>query len=105
LKIAGLPYVEITRESEWPQGEENIALSTLHSAKGLEFDHVFILGLNAEVLPHGEDADDEKLITLRRLLSMGIGRAKKSVILGYSPGDVSKLFDFFNKETYEEHIL
>jgi superfamily I DNA/RNA helicase len=105
LKDACLPYVEITRESEWPQGEENIALSTLHSAKGLEFDHVFILGLNAEVLPHGEDADDEKLTTLRRLLSMGIGRAKKSVTLGYSAGDVSKLFDYFNKNTYKEHLL
>lgn len=105
LQVAGLPFVEITRESEWPQGEENIALSTLHSAKGLEFDHIFILGLNAEILPHGEGMDDERLFTLRRLLAMGIGRAKKSVTLGYKPNDTSKLFEFFDKDTYEEHIL
>ncbi|MDP2762070.1 MAG: 3'-5' exonuclease [Sideroxyarcus sp.] len=105
LGEAGLPFVEITRESDWPQGTENIALSTLHSAKGLEFDHVFILGLNKEVLPHGDGTEDERLSTLRRLLAMGIGRAKKSVVLGYAPDDVSSLFDFFDKDTYEEHIL
>jgi DNA helicase IV len=87
LGAAGLPFVEITRQSDWPQGSENIALSTLHSAKGLEFDHVIIIGLNAEVTVHGEEADDDRLITLRRLLAMGIGRARKSVVLGYKPGE------------------
>lgn len=105
LRVAGMPFVKITRESEWPGGTENIALSTLHSAKGLEFDHVFILGLNGEVLPHGEGLDDEQLSTLRRLLAMGIGRAKKSVILGYKPHDESKLFHFLDKNTYQEYVL
>jgi DNA helicase IV len=43
LAQAGYAYADITRRSEWPAGDENIALSTLHSAKGLEFDHVFVL--------------------------------------------------------------
>jgi superfamily I DNA/RNA helicase len=46
LRAARIPFVEITREAEWPDGDENVALSTFHSAKGLEFDYVFILGLN-----------------------------------------------------------
>jgi superfamily I DNA/RNA helicase len=102
---AGLEYVEITQKSEWPTGSENIALSTLHSAKGLEFDHVFILGLNSEVLPHGEDSEDERLIKLRRLLAMGIGRAKMTVTLGYKPADASKVIGFLGRETYIEKTV
>lgn len=101
LDDAGLPYVEISREAEWPQGPENIALSTLHSSKGLEFDHVVILGLNSEVLPHGEGPDDDKLTSLRRLLAMGIGRAKATVTLGYSPNDKSDVIDFVDQRTFE----
>jgi superfamily I DNA/RNA helicase len=101
LEHAGLAYVEITRESEWPEGYQNIALSTLSSAKGLEFDHVVILGLNAEVTPHGLDDDDDRLTRLRRLLAMGIGRARLSVILGYKPTEKSKLVEYLDPETYE----
>jgi superfamily I DNA/RNA helicase len=49
LQAAGLPFAELTRASVWPQGPEAIALCTLHSAKGLEFDHVVLPGLNQQV--------------------------------------------------------
>jgi DNA helicase IV len=101
LHMAGVPFVEITRKSDWPQGTENVGLSTLHSAKGLEFDHVVIIGLNAEVTVHGDEADDDRLITLRRLLAMGVGRARKSVILGYKPGEASKLIDYLAAGTFK----
>jgi DNA helicase IV len=105
LRTAGLPFVEITRKSDWPQGNENIGLSTLHSAKGLEFDHVVIIGLNSEVTVHGDEADDDRLITLRRLLAMGIGRARKSVILGYKPGEASRLIDYLAAGTFNGIVL
>lgn len=101
LNEAGLPFVDITREPEWPDGPENIALSTLHSAKGLEFDHVFILGLNGQVTQHGEGPEDERLITLRRLLAMGVGRAKKTVTLGYQPADPSAVMAFLDPATFD----
>lgn len=101
LKHADLPYVSISRESEWPEGEKNIALSTFSSAKGLEFDHVVILGLNAEVTPHGDEEDDDRLSRLRRLVAMGIGRARLSVILGYKPAEASKLIEYLDPETYD----
>jgi DNA helicase IV len=101
LAGAGLSYVEITRQSEWPQGSQNIALSTLHSAKGLEFDHVIVVGLNAEVTVHGKDEDDDSLLTLRRLLAMGIGRARESVILGYKPSEASRLVDYMDPKSYK----
>ena len=99
LRVAGFDFVEMTRREKWPAGEINIGLCTLHSSKGLEFDHVFILGLNAEVTPHGEEEDDDKLQTLRRLLAMGIGRARKSIILGCKPNEASKLIEYLGANT------
>ena len=102
LVQAGYAYADITRRSEWPTGDENIALSTLHSAKGLEFDHVIILGLNAETMAHGDDDEDDRLNMHRRLLAMAIGRARISVVLGYKAGEASRLIEFLDPETYTE---
>jgi superfamily I DNA/RNA helicase len=66
----------------------------------LEFDHVILVGLNAEVTIHGQEDDDDSLLTLRRLLAMGIGRARESVILGYKPSEASRLVDYLDPKTY-----
>jgi superfamily I DNA/RNA helicase len=105
LSAGGLSYEEMTRQREWPTGKINIALCTMHSAKGLEFDHVMILGLNAQVTPHGPESDDHKRETLRRLLAMAVARARSSVIVGYKPGEASSLTAHFVAGTYEEIAL
>lgn len=102
LRKAGVDFVTLTRKSTWPGGDEAVAVCTLHSAKGLEFDHVVILGLNAQVTPHGADEDDTDLDGLRRLLAMGISRARTSVTIGYKPTEASKLTTYFDKATYQE---
>jgi superfamily I DNA/RNA helicase len=102
LDKAKIPHVFLQRNDTWPGGTETVALSTLHSAKGLEFDHVIILGLNQEVTPHGDDEDDAQLANLRRLLAMGVGRARKSVTLGYKPGEASTLIGLLKPGTYKE---
>jgi superfamily I DNA/RNA helicase len=96
-----LPFVEITRKSEWPEGDENIAFSTIWSAKGLEFDHVIMLGLNAQLLQHGPDEDDDRLTRLRRLMAMGIGRARKSVLIGYKPSEEPMLVKYMKPSTFD----
>ena len=101
LSRCGLLYAEITRESDWPPGAENIALSTIHSAKGLEFDHVIMLGLNDEVLPQTEGAEGGAFETLQRLFAMAIGRAKTSLILGYKPGEEPAILALVKDGTYE----
>lgn len=101
LQGAGLPFVELTRASTWPQGPEAIALCTLHSAKGLEFDHVVLPGLNQQVTPHGAEEGDVQLDALRRLIAMGVGRARTSVYVGFKPDDPSTVLSLFKPDTYK----
>jgi superfamily I DNA/RNA helicase len=101
LRLDSLDFCEITQRSEWPDGPENIALSTMHSAKGIEFDHVFIVGLSAQLTIHGDEDGDAQLENHRRLLAMAIGRARKTVMVGYKPGEESDLIALLDPDTYE----
>lgn len=102
LAAADIPCVTITQRDTWPAGQERVALSTMHSAKGLEFDHVVVLGLNARVVPHGEDEHDAQLENHRRLLAMALGRARESIVVGYKPEEAASLVRYFAPGTYDE---
>lgn len=101
LQEHNIIFCELTRERDWPTGPELVALSTIHSAKGIEFDHVLLPGLNQKVTPHGDEDGDGTLDSLRRLLAMGIGRARHTVTMGYKPGEQSTLIDLLDPETYD----
>ena len=101
LRLRGIPYCELTRENEWPSGPEQLALCTIHSAKGLEFDHVLLPGLSQQVTPHGPEAGDANLERLRRMLAMAVGRARQSVMVGYKPGEESSLIELLDPSTYK----
>ena len=101
LSRRGIPYCELTRENEWPTGPEMVALCTIHSAKGLEFDHVLLPGLSQQVTPHGPEAGDADLERLRRMLAMAVGRARESVMVGYKPGEESSLIGLLDPSTYK----
>jgi superfamily I DNA/RNA helicase len=65
-----------------------VTLMTLHSAKGLEFLHVFLIGMEEEILPHarsvaeaGDDAAGDPLAEERRLFYVGLTRAQHRLTL------------------------
>jgi len=77
-----LDRAALTSDSD--EYDETIAVSlmTLHSAKGLEFDAVFLAGLEEGLLPHSRSLDDRAEVEEeRRLFYVGMTRAKKALVL------------------------
>jgi DNA helicase-2/ATP-dependent DNA helicase PcrA len=69
-------------EEEKGQPEDAVVLMTMHSAKGLEFPIVFIIGMEETVFPHSRAlTDNEELEEERRLAYVGITRAEEKLYL------------------------
>src|SRR3546814_9536186 len=64
--------------------ELQVRLMSLHGAKGLEFRYVFIVGVEDGTLPHEASLDEGRLDEERRLLYVGITRAKEQLWLSHS---------------------
>lgn len=76
-------FVDIGEESP----EESVKLMTIHASKGLEFKHIFIIGLSEKILPHAKRIDDEKsLEEERRLMYVAMTRAADTLHLSYAKG-------------------
>jgi DNA helicase-2/ATP-dependent DNA helicase PcrA len=77
-----------TDQDEMEKPQEKVKLMTIHASKGLEFDHVFITGLEQDLFPfkHVDDTDiDEKEEEEeRRLFYVAITRAKKQLHLSHT---------------------
>lgn len=76
---------DIQEREEEGKGKDSVQLMTMHAAKGLEFQVVFIAGLEEGIFPHSRSlADPKEMEEERRLAYVGITRAKTDLYLLYT---------------------
>ena len=82
-----LEHVSLVMENEENKSTDKLSIMTLHAAKGLEFDTVFLPGWEEGLFPHQRSLDEagtEGLEEERRLAYVGITRAKKRALVTYA---------------------
>ncbi len=82
-----LEHVSLVMENEENKTEDKVSLMTLHAAKGLEFDTVFLPGWEEGLFPHQRSLDEEGIKGLeeeRRLAYVGVTRARKEANILYA---------------------
>ncbi|MEQ8640036.1 MAG: UvrD-helicase domain-containing protein [Alphaproteobacteria bacterium] len=82
-----LEHVSLVMEAAAGDGGDMVSIMTLHGAKGLEFDHVFLAGWEEGLFPHQRAMDESGLAGLeeeRRLAYVGLTRARRSATISFA---------------------
>jgi ATP-dependent DNA helicase Rep len=81
--IAKLVLRDLMERQEDEDDGDKVQMLTLHAAKGLEFPHVYMIGVEEDILPHRNSIEADAIEEERRLCYVGITRARKTLTLSY----------------------
>lgn len=82
--IAHMCLMDLLERNKEEEEVNAISLMTMHTAKGLEFPYVFMIGVEEDILPHANSIEDDGLEEERRLAYVGITRAQKHLTITFA---------------------
>ena len=79
-----LDRVCLSSDTDQLKNPEKVKLMTIHASKGLEFDTVFVMAVEENLLPHKNSQSDDEIEEERRLLYVAITRAERLLYISHS---------------------